>query len=97
MNTKINIETSIKNKSADSSLKSEKWVDVWTEHTWLAKKFPNLIDAMTIVEAETSKAVLLRNPLWNAKKVNPLDLLICKQRDIHKAWVAKSLIQMRGI
>jgi hypothetical protein len=94
VNTLNNIETSIKNKSTDSSLKSEKWVDVWTEHTWLAKKFPNLIDAMTIVEAETPKAVLLRNPLWKAHKQPDLTEPV---GTVHKAWVAKSLIQMRGI
>jgi hypothetical protein len=37
MNPINNIETSIKNKPTDSSLKSEKWVDVQTRHKWLAK------------------------------------------------------------
>jgi hypothetical protein len=34
---------------------------VWAKHKLLAKKFPKLIDGMTIAEAETSKAVLLCN------------------------------------
>lgn len=62
----------------------------------MVKKFPKLIDAMTIVEAETPKAVLLRNGF--AKKSTPsIQKDMCGHEVIQRAWVAKSLIEMREI
>jgi hypothetical protein len=77
MNTCKNIETSIKNKSAASSLiggiefiefkQLDRCVDISTKHQWLKDKYPFLITDMVGVVAETEKAILLRSFAYPTK------------------------------
>jgi hypothetical protein len=52
---------------------------------------------MVVIEDETDKAVLLRDALMS-KNPSKAELNLLKlEKIVYKAWIAKSLIQMKGV